>query len=81
MKIKITYPIFAFLVVLLASSALSTGVVAQVPNASFATGDNFHFTGTSAGTSDRNDKMVLANDLDQSQIYRYEERWEANSET
>lgn len=80
MKNKLTYPIFAFLVVLLASASFVTAVTPP-PNANFETGDYFYFTSDGYNSNSFFNKGVLTDGADPNVMYRYNEWYNQNDET
>lgn len=81
---KLRYTIFVVLGVLLSSSLFGAGIVTtqtSTANTNFATGDNFHFNTTETRNDNWSNKIVLANDTNPTQLYRYDERYEGNDET
>ncbi|OLS23062.1 MAG: hypothetical protein HeimC2_28020 [Candidatus Heimdallarchaeota archaeon LC_2] len=79
---KLQKLIFGLLVVLLGASLLNTGsVVAQGPaNTNFETGDYFYFNSTETRDDNWLNRIVLANDTNSDQLYRFEENYNMGHE-
>lgn len=80
---KLRYTMFVLLGILLSGTLFNAGrVVAQGtgPNTNFETGDNFYFNSTETRDDSWLQRIVLANDADASQLYRYQEYFNGNDE-
>ena len=79
---KLQKIIFGLLVVLLGASLLNTGSVVALdpPNTNFETGDYFYFNSTETRNDDWFNRIVLANDNNPDELYRYQENYNVNDE-